>query len=97
MRKVGLGETGNIDSTGGGITQGVGNFLQGGGAGHSIVWVRDVGPFGGNGVEGRGDTHEVPATDHRALGESVSRREMGDADGQKAYERQRERSRRGST
>ena len=64
-RKVGLGETGGTASTGGGITQGVGIVIQVGGAGDYIVWVGDVGPFGVNGKEGRGDTHGVPATNHR--------------------------------
>ena len=49
MRKVGLGDTGDTAPTGRVITQGVGNFLQVGGAGNPIVWVGDVGPFGGNG------------------------------------------------
>ena len=32
--------------TRGGISQGVGKSLQGGGAGDYMVWVRNVGPFG---------------------------------------------------
>ena len=67
--------------TGGGGTQGVGNFLQGSGAGDSIVWVVDVGPFGVNGKEGIGDTHGVPATDHGGASEAIRRRGMGDARG----------------
>ena len=63
----------------GGRTQGVGNFLQGGGTGDSIVWVRDVGPFGVNGEEGRGDTHGVPATDYGEAIKAITRQEMGDA------------------
>ena len=56
-RKVGLGETGDTALTGGGRSQGVGNFLQGGGAGNSTVWVGDVVPFDSNGEEGGRDTH----------------------------------------
>ena len=48
-----------------GRTQYVRNFLQGSDAGDSSVWVKDVGPLGVNGKEGRGDTRGVPATDHR--------------------------------
>ena len=79
--KVGLGETGDTALTGGGITQGVGKFLQGGGAGDSIIWVRDVGLFGVNGEDGRGDTHRVPATDHGEDSEDIRSRNMGDAGG----------------
>ena len=50
--------------TGGGIYQGFSKFLQGGGAGNSIVWVGNVGPFSVNVNEYRGDTHGVPANDH---------------------------------
>ena len=50
---------------GGIITQGFGKFLQGWSAVNSIVWVVYVSPFGVNVTEGRGDTHRVPATDHR--------------------------------
>ena len=74
-------ETGDTASTGGGITQGVGNFLQGGGTGDSIVWFGDVGNFGGSGEEGRGYTHRVPATDNVDVSEAVRRRDMGDAGG----------------
>ena len=49
----------NID----GRKQGVGNFLQGGGTGDYIVWVGEMGSFGINGKDGRGDTHRVPAID----------------------------------
>ena len=56
-QKVSLGETGGTAPTGRGRTEGVGNFLQGGGAGNYTVWVGDVGPFGGNGEEGGRDTH----------------------------------------
>ena len=77
--KVNLGETGDTALAGGGRTQGVGNFLQGGGAGDSIVWVGDVSTFGVNGKEGRGDTHRVPTTDHGEAIEAIMRRDMGDA------------------
>ena len=66
---------------GGGRTEGIGNFIQGGGASNSIVWVRDVGPFGSNGEKGRGDTHGVSATDHGDVSKAVLRRNMGDAGG----------------
>ena len=62
-RKVGLGEARETTSTGGGRYQGVGKFIKGSGAGNSIVWVGNVGPFGVNGKEDRGDTHVVPAND----------------------------------
>ena len=63
-RKVGLGEARDTTLTGGGRSQGVGKFLQGGGAGDSIVWVGNMGPFGFNGKEDRGDAHGVTANDH---------------------------------
>ena len=46
-----MGESRDTTLTGGGISQGVGEFLQGGGAGDSILWVENVGPFGVNGKE----------------------------------------------
>ena len=49
MRKVGLVEARDNNLTVGSISQGVGKFLQGGGAGDYIVWVGNVGPFGVNG------------------------------------------------
>ena len=48
-RKVGMEEARYTNLTGGGISQGVVKFLQGGSAGDSIVWVVNVGPFGVNG------------------------------------------------
>ena len=42
----------------------VGKFLHGDGAGDSIVWVGNMGPFGINGKEERGDSHRVPENDH---------------------------------
>ena len=44
-----MGGTGETDLTVGGRIQGIGNFLQGGGAGNSIVWVGEAGPFDVNG------------------------------------------------
>ena len=76
-----MGETGDTDLTGGGRTQGVGNFLQGGGAGNSIIWVGDMGNFRVNGKEGSRDTHRVPAADHRESGKVIRRRDMVDARG----------------
>ena len=61
-----------------GITQGVGKFLQGGGAGDSIVCVIEMGPFGINGKEGKGDTHGVHATDHGEVSKAIRIWEMGD-------------------
>ena len=55
-----------------------GKFIQGRGAGNYIVWVGDVGPFGVNVEEGRGETHRVPATDHREESKAITRRDMGD-------------------
>ena len=78
---VGLEETGDTDLMGGSRTQGVGSFLQDGGAGDYIVWVGDVGPFGVDGKDGRGDTHGVPATDHGEASKVIRRRDMGDAGG----------------
>ena len=78
-RKVGLGETRENALTGGGRTRGVENFLQGGGAGNSIIWVRDVGPFGVNDEEGRRYTHGVPATDTGEASEAIRIQDMGDA------------------
>ena len=78
-----MGETGDTALTGGGRNQGVGKFLQGGGAVNSIVWVGDVGTFGGNGEEVRGDTHGVPATDPGEESEAIRRRDMGDAGGRR--------------
>ena len=73
-RKVGLRDTGDTASTGGGSNQGVGKFLQGSGAGDSIVRVRDVGPFGVNGKEGRGTgtvTAVLSVRDAHAGGETI--------------------------
>ena len=56
-------ESGDTNLTGGGISQGVGKFLQGGGAGDSIVWVGEVGRFGVNDQDDREDTHRFPEND----------------------------------
>ena len=80
---IGLGDTGDTAPTGRGRTQGVGNFLQGGGSENSTVWVGDVGPFGGNGEEGGGDTHLVPSEGHWESSEAVKRRDIWDARGGK--------------
>ena len=64
-----------------GRTQGVGKFLQGGGAGDFIVWVGDVGIFGVNDEEGRGDTHVFTATDHEEDREVIGRWDMEDTGG----------------
>ena len=59
--------------TGGGRKKGYGKFLQGGGAGNSIVWVVNVGPFGVNCKEARGDARRVPANDHGEESKSIRR------------------------
>ena len=58
------GDVRDTTSTGGGRSQGVGKFLQGGGAGNYIVWVGNVGSFSVNGKEDRGEAHRVPENDH---------------------------------
>ena len=68
-----MGEARENTSTGGGRSQGVGKFLQGGGAGDSIVWVRNVGPLGVNVKEDIGNTHGVPENDHRGESEAIWR------------------------
>ena len=51
-------------STGGGISQGVGKFLQCGGSGDPVVWVGNMGPFGFNGKKDRWDKHRIHENDH---------------------------------
>ena len=80
-RKVSLGEAGDNNLTGGGRSQSVGKLLHGCGAGNSIVWVGDVGHFGANGEEVRGDTHGIPATDHGEESEAIGRWYIGDSGG----------------
>ena len=62
-------------------SQGVGKFLKGGGAGDSIVWVVNMGPFGVNGKEDRWDAHGVPANDHGEEKRTISIWDMGDVGG----------------
>ena len=78
-RKVGLGEARDTTSTGGDRYRGVGKFLQGGGAGDSIIWAGNVGPFDVNGKEDRGNTHRVPANDHEEESKVFERWDMRDA------------------
>ena len=82
-RKVGLGEARYTTLTGGGRSKCAGKFLQGGGAGNSIVWVRNMGPFGVNGKEDRGDSHGVTENDHREESKAIRRWYMGDAGGRR--------------
>ena len=60
-------------------TQGIDNFLQGGGAGNSTVWVEEEGPFGNNGEECGRYTHWVPLSDHREASEATKIRDIGDS------------------
>ena len=60
-------------------TQGIDNFLQGGGAGNSTVCVVDVGPFGNNGEECGRYTHWVPLSDHGEASEATKIRDIRDA------------------
>ena len=82
-RKVGLGEARETNWKGGCRCQGVGKFIQGGGASDSIVWVRKMGPFGVNGKEDRGGAHRVPTNDHREERKAIRRWDMGDARGRR--------------
>ena len=81
--KFGLGEARDSTSAGGGRSQGVGKFLQGAGAGDSIVWIGNVGPLGVNGKEERGEAHGVPANNHGEESEAIRRWYMGDAGGRR--------------
>ena len=74
-----MGETGDTALKRGNTTQGIENFLQGGGAGDYIVWVGYLGPFGKNGEEGRRDTHRVPLSYHVEESEGNRRQDIGDA------------------
>ena len=82
-RKVGLGEARDTTFTGGGRSQGVGKFLQVGGAGDSIVWVRNVGPFGINGKEDIGNAHRVPTNDHGEESKAIMRWDMVESGGRR--------------
>ena len=77
-RKVGLGETGETALTGRGRPQGGGNVLQSGGSSNITVWLGDVGPYGGNGEEGRRVTHRLPQIDHGEASALDGRGDMGD-------------------
>ena len=79
MFKVSIGEAGDTTLAGGGRTQVVGKFIQGGGAGDYIVGVRYVGPFGVNSKEDREYTHIVPETGNREEREAIMRCDMGNA------------------
>ena len=68
-----MGEARDTTLTRGCGSQGVGKFLQGGGAGDYIVWVGNMGTFGVNGKEDRGDEHGVPANDHGEESEAIRR------------------------
>ena len=78
-----MGENGDTSLKRGGRTQGLGNFIQGGGAGDSTVWVVDVGTFGGNGEEGGRGTHWVSLSDHGEAIEAAKIWDMGDAWGRR--------------
>ena len=78
-RKVGLREARDTTLTGEGRSQGVGKFIQGGGTGNSIVWVRNVGPFSVNGKEDGEDAHVVPANVHGEESKSIIRWDKADA------------------
>ena len=84
-----MGEARDTNSTGGGRKQVVVKFPQGNGAGNSIVWVGNMGPFGVNGKEDRGEEHGVPANDHREESKAIMRWNMVD-DGGRRHTRQRE-------
>ena len=77
--KVGMGEARDTTSAGGGRYRSVGKFLQGGDAGNSIVWVGNVGPFGVNGKENRGNAHGVPVNCHGEESKAIRRWDMVDA------------------
>ena len=59
----------------------MGKFLQGGGAGNSIVWVVNVDLFVVNVKDERGDAHRVPINYHGEESEAIRRCFMGDAGG----------------
>ena len=76
---VGLREAKDTTLTGEGRSQGVGKFIQGGGTGNSIVWVRNMGPFSVNEKEDREDAHVVPANVHGEESKSIIRWDKADA------------------
>ena len=61
-----------------GKPQGGGNVLQGGGPNDTTVWFVDVGPFEGNGEDGRRGTHRFPWVDHREAIAEDRRRDVVD-------------------
>ena len=67
--KVGLGETGDTDSTGGERTQGVGKFLQSDGAGGAIVRSGDVVAINSHGEAHSGGTYGFLMTGDGGNGE----------------------------
>ena len=83
VRKVGLGEARDTTLMVGGRSQGVGKFLQGGGAGDSIVWFRNMGRFGVNSKNDKGESHGVPENDHRKESKAIRRWDMGDSGGRR--------------
>ena len=76
-----MGEARDTTSTGGGISKGVGKFIQGGGAGNSIVWVVNVGLFCVNCKDDRDDAHGVPANYHGEESDAIKRWDMGNVRG----------------
>ena len=76
VRKVALGEARDNTLTVGGRSQGVVKFLQGGGAGDSIVCFRNVVPFGVNVKEDRGDSHGGYENDHKKESKAIRRWDM---------------------
>ena len=82
--KVSLRDTGDTASTKGDRTQGIGNFLQGGGAGDCTVWVGYVVPFGDNGEEGGRYTHWVPLSGHGESSGAFRRRNRGYTQGRRS-------------
>ena len=79
MHKVGLGGAGDTALAGRGITQGGVNILQGNCPSDITLWFVDMGPFVGNGEEGRRGTHRLPQRYHREESSADKRRGVGDA------------------
>ena len=57
--------------------QGIVNFLQGVDTSGTTLWVSDLGTFGGNGKEGRGETHRFSLEDYRETGVAITRQDTG--------------------
>ena len=68
MGAEGLGEIGQDASEGRGGLQSVGNVIQVDGAGGDLIWIRVLGPVGGNEENVGRDTHRVSETNHREVG-----------------------------